>query len=75
VSLGGINDSVKPLMVDGVEATIDNIKSDKYPVARPFNYVVKNGTQLSDIAQAFVDFILSADGQAIVGENGFVPVN
>lgn len=75
VSLGGINDSIKPVKVNGVEPTVEKVKAKEYPVARPFNYVVKKGAQLSNEAQAFVDFILSDDGQAIVEENGLVPLN
>lgn len=74
ISLGGINNSIKTLKVDGVEPTLEMVKAQKYPVARPFNYVVKKDAQLSDVAQAFVDFILSDEGQKVVEENGLVPV-
>ena len=72
ISLGSLNDTVKAVEVDGVEATAENVKSGTYKVARPFNIVTKDG--LSDVAQDFVDFILSADGQAIVEEEGYIAV-
>ena len=62
VSLGSLNDSVKAVSIDGAEATVDNIKSGDYTIARPFNIATK-GTP-SDVAQDFINFIMSADGQA-----------
>ena len=73
ISLGSLNDTVKAVEVDGVEATAENVKSGTYKVARPFNIVTKDG--LSDVAQDFIDFILSADGQAIVEEDGYSAVD
>ena len=72
ISLGSLNDTVKAVEVDGVEATAENVKSGTYKVARPFNIVTKDG--LSDVAQDFIDFIMSADGQAIVEEEGYIAV-
>ncbi|MEW6622477.1 MAG: phosphate ABC transporter substrate-binding protein [Bacillota bacterium] len=74
ISLGGINNSIKTLKVNGVEPTAEKVKAQAYPVARPFNYVLNDGTQLSKEAQAFIDFILSDEGQRIVVQNGFVSV-
>ena len=73
VSLGSLDDTVKVLTVEGVEASIDTVLSGEYKIQRPFVYVV-NG-EMTDAAKAFIDFALSAEGQAIVEENGFVPVN
>ncbi len=73
VSLGSLNDSVKALNVDGINATESNIKSGDYKVARPFNIATK-GT-LSDVTQDFIDFILSEEGQAIVSENGYISLD
>lgn len=67
ISLGSLNDSVKAVNVDGVEATVDNIKSGSYKVSRPFNIATKD--DLSDLAKDFINFILSTDGQAIVAED------
>lgn len=73
ISLGSLNDTVKSVPIDGVEATVDNIKSGEYKIARPFNIATKDG--LSDAAQDFINFILSADGQAVVEEKGYIKVS
>jgi len=73
ISLGSLDDSVKAVKVDGVEATTDNVKSGDYSLQRPFN-IVTNG-ELSEVAQDFVDFIMSADGQAIIEEEGYIAVD
>ncbi|MGM9637384.1 MAG: substrate-binding domain-containing protein [Eubacteriales bacterium] len=70
VSLGSLDDSVKALAIDGTEATVDNIKNGSYKIARPFNIVTKDG--LSDVAQDFIAYIMSADGQAVIEANGYV---
>lgn len=70
ISLGSLNDSVKALQIDGVEATVDNIKNGTYKVARPFNIVTKS--DVSETAQNFINFIMSDEGQAVVEENGYV---
>ncbi|MCR2804292.1 phosphate ABC transporter substrate-binding protein [Paenibacillus soyae] len=72
VSTGGLNDSVKALKVDGHEPTEENIKSAVYPIQRPFNFLVGEGKENSAVAQAFIDYVLSEEGQRIVVENGYV---
>lgn len=71
-SLGSLNDTVKAVKINGAEATVDNIKSGTYEVSRPFNIVT--GDSLTPLGQDFIDFILSADGQAVVEENGYISV-
>ena len=73
VSLGSLNDTVKALKIDGAEATADNIKAGTYKVSRPFNIVT--GASVSDNAQDFIDFILSTEGQAVVADNGCIPLD
>lgn len=73
ISLGSLNDTVKALKIGGVEATADNVKSGDYAVSRPFNIAYKG--ELSDVAQNFVDYIMSSDGQKIVSDNGYVTVS
>ena len=73
ISLGSMNDTVKAIQIDGCEATIENIKNGTYKIARPFNIATKDG--LSDTAQDFIDFIMSADGQAVIEENGYISVS
>ena len=73
VSLGSLNDTVKALKVDGVEATEANIKAGTYKAARPFNIATKG--DVSEVAQDFIDFILSTEGQAVVSENGYIALD
>lgn len=73
ISLGSLNDTVKALKVDGAEASVENIKSGTYKISRPFNIATKEG--LSEIAQDFIDFILSKEGQSVVEEHGYITVN
>ena len=70
ISLGSLNDTVKAVKIDGVEATVENIKSGDYKVARPFNIATK--AQVSDLAQDFINFIMSAEGQAVVADAGYI---
>ena len=70
VSLGSLNDSVKVLEIDGVEATVDNIKNGTYSVARPFN--IATGTEVTKAAEDFISFIMSEEGQAVVEESGYI---
>ncbi len=70
ISLGSLNDTVKAVRIDGAEASVANIKDGSYKIARPFNIATKDG--LSDIAADFVKFIMSADGQKVVEDNGYI---
>lgn len=67
ISLGSLNDTVKALKIDGVDATTDNVKSGTYKVSRPFNIATK-GTP-NEAAQDFISFIMSAEGQAVVAKS------
>lgn len=73
ISLGSLNDTVKALKIDGVEATAENIKSGTYKIARPFNIVT--GATVSDLAQDFINYIMSAEGQAVIEGKGYIKVN
>ena len=72
ISLGSLNETVKALAIDGVEASVENIKAGAYTVARPFN--ISTQAEVSEAAQAFIDFILSAEGQAVIEANGYIAV-
>ena len=72
ISLGSLNDTVKAVKVGSVEATAENVKSGDYAISRPFNIAYKG--ELSEVAQDFVDYILSSDGQAVVSGEGYVAV-
>lgn len=73
VSLGSLNDTVKAVTIDGAEATVDNIKAGTYAIARPFNIATTG--EVSEVAQDFINFIMSADGQAIIEEKGYISVS
>lgn len=70
ISLGSLNDTVKAVKIDGAEATAANVASGVYKVARPFNVAVKG--EASGIAKDFLDFIMSAEGQQIIEDNGYI---
>lgn len=73
ISLGSLNDTVKALQIDGVDATVENIKNGTYTLARPFNIATKEG--LSEVAQDFVHYILSAEGQQVIADNKYIPLD
>ena len=74
ISLGSLNDTVTVVKIDGVEATADNVSNGTYKIARPFNIATK-GEDLSDAAQDFVNFILSTEGQEVVADNKYIPLD
>jgi phosphate transport system substrate-binding protein len=67
LSFGFLDDSTRPVPIDGVDPTVDNVKNDSYPIARPLN-MLTNGAP-NELTQAFLDFILSDAGQEIVAED------
>lgn len=73
ISLGSLNDTVKALKIDGTEATAENIKAGTYKISRPFNIAVKEDA--SEAAQDFINYILSKEGQAIVSDNNYIPLD
>lgn len=70
ISLGSLDNTVKAVKIDGAEASAENVKNGSYKISRPFNIATK-GT-VSEQTQDFIDFILSADGQAVVEEAGYI---
>ena len=72
ISLGSLNDSVKALAIDGAEASVENIKAGTYNVARPFN--IATLAETSEAAQDFIAYIMSAEGQAVIEDNGYIAV-
>jgi phosphate transport system substrate-binding protein len=66
LSFGFLDDSISGVAIDGVEPLVENVEDDSYPIYRPLN-MMTNG-EPGELAQAFLDFVLSADGQAIVAE-------
>lgn len=74
VSMAAVDDTVKALKISGVEPTVANVKNGSYVLARPFNVVYNKEKGLSAAAKDFLDFILSAEGQAVVVAAGCVDV-
>ena len=72
ISLGSMNETVKALLIDGVKASVENIKNGSYKVARPFSIATKS--EVSDSAEDFIAFIMSAEGQAVIEANGYIAV-
>ena len=72
ISLGSLNDTVKAVKIDGAEASVDNVKNGSYKIVRPFNIVTKD--KLNKQAQDFENYIMSADGQKIIEDNGYISV-
>ena len=70
ISLGSLNDTVKAVKIDGAEASVDTVKDGSYKIVRPFNIVTKD--KLSKQAQDFENYIMSADGQKIIEDNGYI---
>ena len=73
VGIGYLDASTKGLKVDGIEPTAENAKSKKFPISRDL-YLYTNGAPAGAV-KGLVDFLLSADGQKLVKEAGFVPLN
>ena len=73
ISLGSLDDTVKAVKIDGVEATVDNVSNDSYKIARPFNILTSD--KESDAAKDFVNYIMSSDGQDIIEKEGYIKVD
>ena len=74
VSFDSVDDTVKTVKVGGVAISVETIKDGSYTLQRPFVMVTKEGATLSDAAQAFLDYVLSDEGQAVCVKVGLVSV-
>ncbi len=74
ISFGYVDDKVNALTIDGVELTVENVKDNKYAIARPFLLVNKED-KISEEGTKFIEFILSEEGQKIVEDKGFISIN
>lgn len=72
-SLANVDETVKALKIGGIEATEENVKSGAYEVQRPFICATLKGSD-NKLVKAYLDFILSEEGQALVLAQGAVPV-
>ena len=73
VSMGSLNETVKAIAVDGVAATVEGIKDGSYTLSRPF--VVTTYGEVGEIAQDFLTYIMSAEGQAVINEEGYIAID
>lgn len=75
VSLDVVDDSVIALPLDGVEATAENIKAGNYFLSRPFVMATKGGiSEQSELVQAWFDYVLGEEGQAVAAQVGLITV-
>ncbi len=74
-SLASVKESVKIVKINGIMPTEDSVKDGSYLIQRPFLLVTKADTKLSETAQSFFDFALSAQAGAIISKAGAVPAN
>ena len=74
-SLASVKDTVKALKVAGVTPSEDTVKDGSYLIQRPFVLVTKEGTELSQAAQAFFDYVTSDEANEVITAAGVVPVN
>jgi phosphate transport system substrate-binding protein len=72
ISFGYIDNTVKALAIDGVEATEENAKNGTYPIVRPLYFLTKEAP--TGLVRQFIDFCLSAEGQATVAEEGYISI-
>ncbi|MDR2655605.1 MAG: substrate-binding domain-containing protein [Oscillospiraceae bacterium] len=72
ISLGSLNDTVKALSIEGAAASTENVKNGSYTVHRPF-FIATKGTP-GELAQDFIGFILSAEGQEVIGKS-YIPIS
>ncbi|HHW40583.1 MAG TPA: phosphate ABC transporter substrate-binding protein [Syntrophomonadaceae bacterium] len=71
ISLGSLNEKVKAVTVDGVKPSEETVLNGTYKISRPFIYLTKGAP--TGVVKAYIDFVLSPEGQKIVGEK-YVPV-
>ncbi|MCL2546947.1 MAG: substrate-binding domain-containing protein [Oscillospiraceae bacterium] len=74
ISLGALTDEVHAVPIDGVTPSATAVRDGSYPVFRPFILAYQDGS-LSDLAQDFLNFIMSAEGQAIIEGEGYIAVD
>ncbi len=74
ISLGSLDDTIKAVTVEGVEATAENILSGEYAVARPFNIATLTGADLDPVAEELLAFLFTQEAQDMVEAEGYIPV-
>ena len=72
ISFGYVDNTVKALSIDGIEAAAENAKSGTYPIVRPLYFLTKE--EPTGLVKEFIDFCLSDEGQAIVADEGYISI-
>ncbi len=72
ISIGYVDPSVKALKIEGVEPTIENVKSGRYKIVRSL-YMITKG-EPSELEKAFIDFVRSEEGQKVVESLGYISI-
>jgi phosphate transport system substrate-binding protein len=73
ISLGLVNDRVKALKIDGIGATVESVRAQRYEIVRPFLFVFKSPPQ--GVAKEFLDYVLSPKGQKLLMQEGLVSMD
>ena len=73
-SLSAVDDTIKAITVGGVAATEETVLDGTYAIQRNFNFIINSDKELSEAAQAFVDFATSADASDLITGAGAVPL-
>ena len=73
-SLSAVDDTVKTVAIDGVLPSEETVQDGTYQIQRPFVFVTNDSTELSEAAQAFMDFAQSDDADALIAAAGAVPL-
>ncbi|NLC97220.1 MAG: phosphate ABC transporter substrate-binding protein [Erysipelotrichaceae bacterium] len=71
ISLGSLNNTIKAIQINGVDASVENVKNGSYSIVRPFNIATRKDT--TEITKNFIDFILSSEGQDVVS-NSYIAI-
>lgn len=74
VSLGSLSDEVKAVSIDGITPSAETVKNGSYKLQRPFKIAYIDG-KLSDAAKDFLKYIMSREGEAVIGEEGYIGVD
>lgn len=74
ISYGSLQDTVKAVSLDGIECNVENIMSGTYSLQRPFVIVLRENGELSEAAQGFYDYIMSAEAQSVITGAGYISV-
>jgi phosphate transport system substrate-binding protein len=72
ISLGLLNERVRALRLDGVEANRANIDAKRYTLVRPFLFVTSGPSKPE--ARDFIAFVLSDEGQKLIAQEGLIPI-